>query len=95
MHVLLHHPHNLHRALAAGLVAAVLAIVVTLAVAGGLGDLGSGRGSVSFAAPYQHALAQPAMVGPLTGNPFSHGSLARPFAMPLPMPPLVTAANQT
>jgi hypothetical protein len=93
MHALMN-PHHLHRTLAAGLVAAVLAIVVTLAIVAGLGDLGSEHGSAGFASSAPPAALQPAMVRPMSGNPFTQGSLTHPLAIQQPLAPLGAAADR-
>jgi hypothetical protein len=81
MHVL-HRPHHLHRALLEAVAAAALAIVLTLAIAGGLNDLGSTAAPASAPAPYTAAPAP--TLGFRTGDPFTHGSFRSPFIAPPP-----------
>ncbi len=80
MHVL-HRPHHLQRAAVA---AAVLAIVLTLVIAGGLNDLSSAPTPTGTppprAAVYASAVSSPA------GNPFTHRPFTRIFTEPVRLP---------
>lgn len=83
MHVL-HRPHQLHGAALAAVTAAVLAIVLTLAIAGGLNGLRSTPTSAS--APTPPASVQAATLSPLIRNPLTHGPFTVPFIAPIRLP---------
>ena len=83
MHVL-HRPHQLHRAGLAAVAAAVLAIVLTLAIAGGLNDLSSTPTAAS--APTPHAVVHASAISSQTSNPFTHTPFASPFTAPVRLP---------
>jgi hypothetical protein len=79
----LHHFHDLRRAVLATLAAAGLAIVFALAIAGGLNDLSGSTPPAS--APSSHAVAASA-INPVTSNPFTHSPFASPFTAQVRLP---------
>lgn len=83
MHVL-HRPHHLHRALAAGLVAAVLAILITLVIANNLNDLSSG--STPTGASTQGTALQVPAAGVQIRDPFIRSAFTGPFSAPIRLP---------
>lgn len=68
-------------------VAAVLAIVISLAIASGLNDLRTTPASAG--APTSHAAVHASTLSSLTSNPFTHSPFTAPFAKlgRLPWPP--------
>ncbi len=83
MHVL-HRPHDLHRAALAAVAAAVLAIALTLATAGGLNDLSSAPTAASVPTP--HTAVHASAIGSQTSNPFTHSPFTSPFIAPVRLP---------
>jgi hypothetical protein len=80
MHVL-RRSHDLHRAALVAVAAAVLAIVLTLVIAGGLNDLSSTPTAASVPSP--HATMHASAIGPQTSNPFTHSPFTSPFTAPV------------
>ena len=83
MHVLHRFP-DLRKAAVATVAAAVLAIVLTLAIAGGLNDLSSG--SAPGNAPTLRAAVHGPTISSLASNPFVHSPFTSPFARPARLP---------
>lgn len=83
MHVL-HHPHDLRRAIVAALIAAVLAFAVTLAITGGIGALSSAQQPTGVPTP--HTAINTRALGPLMSNPFAHHPFTGPFTAPIRLP---------
>jgi hypothetical protein len=77
MHAL-HRPNQLHRAALAAVAAAVLAIVLTLAIAGGLNDLSSAPTPAS--APTPRAAVHASAISSQKSNPFTRSLFTSPFA---------------
>ena len=83
MHVIDRLP-DLRRTALAALAAAVLAIALTLAIAGGLNDLSSPSAPAS--ASTSHPTVQAPAISPLRSNPFTHSAFTSPFTAPLRLP---------
>ena len=82
MHVL-HRLLDLRRAFLA-VAAATLAIVLTLAIAGGLNDLSSPAAPAT--APISRAAVPAPPISSVTTSPFTHGPFTSPFTAPVRLP---------
>ena len=83
MHVL-HRLPDLRKAALAAIAAAVLAIVLSLAIAGGLNDLSFP--STPANTPTSRAAVHAPTISPLTSNPLTHNPFTGPFTRPVRLP---------